>query len=363
MTENSEKQYKAEIIGSDERTDLALITIKPDGKLPVAALGDSATTQVGEWVAAFGNPYGHGHSMTKGIVSSIGREIEEINRLPLIQTDASINPGNSGGPLVNSKGLVIGVNSAIDARAQGIGFAIPIDEVKRIIPQLEKGGSIRRGYLGVALGDLDPAAVEEMGLSEEFRGAVIMNVDDGPARKAGVKRFDVVTEFNGRKIKNSRDLSDTVADVEPGQTVKMKVLRNQKPVSLEITLVERPAEKSISQRSIPTEDGATPEEPPRRQVGTAAPHNLGFNIADLTPEIRNSFNIDKEIKHPIIVAVNRNSLASRIGLRVGDLVISVNGNEPKSTQEVASGLKKGEKNSMIVARGRGISSMSFDIPK
>ena len=192
-----------------------------------------------------------------------------------------------------------------------------------------------------------------------------MNVDEGPARKAGVKRFDVVTEFNGRKIKNSRDLSDSVADVEPGQTVKMKVLRNQKTVNLDITLAERPAESSIvARRQMETPEESTQNLPPARpQLGIAAPFSIGFNIADLTPEIRNSFNLDKEIKHPIIVVVNRNSLASRIGLRVGDLIISVNSAEPKSAQDVIKSLKKGEKNSMIVARGRGISSMSFDIPK
>ena len=172
LTENADKWYKAEVIGSDERTDIALIKIKPDEKLIVAALGDSSLSQVGEWVAAFGNPYGHGHTMTKGIISSLGREIGEINRLPLIQTDASINPGNSGGPLVNSKGLVIGVNSAIDARAQGIGFAIPIDEVKRIIPQLEKSGSIRKGYLGVVLGDVrSPHRARRLGPRRPGRAA------------------------------------------------------------------------------------------------------------------------------------------------------------------------------------------------
>jgi serine protease Do len=248
LTENAEKQYKAEVIGSDERTDLALIKIKPDGKLPVVSLGDSAQSEVGEWVAAFGNPYGHGHTMTKGIISSLGREIGEINRLPLIQTDASINPGNSGGPLVNSKGLVIGVNSAIDARAQGIGFAIPIDEVKRIIPQLEKRGSIRKGYLGVVLGDVDPNAADDLGLGDS-PGAVIMNVDEGPAKNAGVKRFDIVTEFNGKKIRNSRDLSDTVADTEPGKSVKIKVLRNKKTISLDLNLAERPSDQALMRQS------------------------------------------------------------------------------------------------------------------
>ena len=131
LSEGAEKLYEAKVIGADQRADIALIKINPDGKLPVAALGSSAQVQVGEWVAAFGNPFGHGHSMSKGIISSKGRTLAEINKVPLLQTDASINPGNSGGPLVDTKGYVIGVNSAIDARAQGIGFAIPIDEIKK----------------------------------------------------------------------------------------------------------------------------------------------------------------------------------------------------------------------------------------
>jgi serine protease Do len=176
LSEGSKETYEATLVGRDERTDIALIKIKPKEKLPVAVLGSSKDLEVGEWVAAFGNPFGHGHSMTKGIVSSKGRDITEINKFPLIQTDASINPGNSGGPLVNTKGLVVGVNSAIDARAQGIGFAIPIDEVKAIIPQLESKGRIARGYLGLFLGDLDPEAAEYLGLGDQ-RGAVVTQMD------------------------------------------------------------------------------------------------------------------------------------------------------------------------------------------
>lgn len=236
LTENAEKQYKATVIGSDERTDIALIKIKPDGKLPAVSLGSSKDTEVGEWVAAFGNPYGHGHSMTKGIISSKGRAIGEINKIPLLQTDASINPGNSGGPLVNSKGQVIGVNSAIDARAQGIGFAIPIDEVKAIIPQLEQHGSIRKGFLGIQPGDLDEQAVAYLKMDDEYRGSVIIGLGEGPAKKAGLKAYDVIIEINNHRIKNARDLIDTVADLEPGKKVKVKIYRNVRGQAVEKTV-------------------------------------------------------------------------------------------------------------------------------
>lgn len=352
LSENDTKQYPAEVVGRDERTDIALIKIKPDTKLTVAVMGSSEETQVGEWVAAFGNPFGHGHSMSKGIISSKGREIEEINRLPLLQTDASINPGNSGGPLVNSKGLVIGVNSAIDARAQGIGFAIPIDEVKKLIPQLEQRGSIRKGYLGIGLGDIDDQAAEQLGL-DEFRGAVVVEVGNGPGKKAGLKPYDIITEFNGKKIKYSRDLIDAVAGTDPNTTVTLKVLRDNKTLTLKATVSERPDEKLLS-KSTSNNFQAPPS-------GQKAPHSLGAELADSTKELQEQFGISSEVKNPVVVGIERNSLASRVGLRVGDVLLSINGKEPKSAKEAMGLFKKGT-NSVRVARGRGMSAMTFDIP-
>jgi len=356
LTEDSNKQYKAEVIGRDARTDIALIKIKADVKLTAAALGSSTDTQVGEWVAAFGNPYGHGHTMTKGIISSKGREIEEINRLPLLQTDASINPGNSGGPLVNSKGFVIGVNSAIDARAQGIGFAIPIDEVKKIIPQLEQRGSIRKGFLGIGLGDIDTSSAQAMGY-EDLAGAVVLKVDDGPGKKAGLKQYDIITDFNGKKIKNSRDLTDAVSDAEPGQQVKMKVLRGEKSIDLTITPTERPSEKTLA-KTFGQQNDSQDDKNINKKSNT--PHNLGAQVSDLTNELRSEFNLNSEVRYPIITAVDRGSIASQIGLRVGDLILSVNKIEPKNAQEAIKAFKKGQ-NTLRLARGRGLSVLTFDL--
>lgn len=260
LTEGSEKQYKAEVIGLDQRTDIALIKIKPDVKLSVASLGSSKNLEVGEWVAAFGNPYGHGHTMTKGIISSKGRTIQEINKIPLLQTDASINPGNSGGPLVNSKGQVIGVNSAIDARAQGIGFAIPIDEVKTILPQLELKGALPKAYLGISPEDLDNQTLMYLGLDEENRGSVILQIQpNGPADKAGLKVYDVLTEIDDKKIKNTQDLIDTIADKEPGKKIKIKFLRNNKGQAVEkittATVEAKPADKKILQNLFQRKSG------------------------------------------------------------------------------------------------------------
>ena len=250
LTENAERQYKAELIGSDARTDIALIKIKPDVKLKAVSLGASKDVEVGEWVAAFGNPYGHGHTMTKGVISSKGRAIQEINKFPLLQTDASINPGNSGGPLVNSKGQVIGINSAIDARAQGIGFAIPIDEVKTLLPALERGESLRRGYLGVDLQDVPMQLVRSLDFDENYTGSWIANtLINGPAEKAGLRPNDIVTEIDDKKIRNAQDLMDRISDLEPGKKIKLKFLRNNRgePVAktATVTIGARPNEKEL----------------------------------------------------------------------------------------------------------------------
>lgn len=260
LSEDSEKQYKAEVIGSDARADIALIKIKPDTKLPTVSLGSSKDAQVGEWVAAFGNPFGHGHSMSKGIISSKGRAISEINKFPLIQTDASINPGNSGGPLVNSRGQVIGINSAIDARAQGIGFAIPIDEIKKLLPLLEKNGSLKRAFIGLDLADLAPQVLNYLNLDEDNRGSIIRGVvEGGPAEKAGLKIYDVIYQFNGKKVRDAQDLINKISDLDPGQKAAIKYFRNNNGKAIEksvtVTLGERPSEKEMLKRSLRVRGG------------------------------------------------------------------------------------------------------------
>lgn len=349
LSEKSDKLYDAKVIGYDERTDIALIKITPDGKLPVAALGSSKNLEVGAWVAAFGNPYGHGHSMTKGIVSSIGREIGEINKIPLIQTDASINPGNSGGPLVDTKGYVVGVNSAIDARAQGIGFAIPIDEVKAIIPQLEKSGRIQKGFIGIRLGDIDPSVDPSYLGLEEPEGAVITGIErNGPAAKAGLRPYDIVVEFNGKKIKSSTDLMDSVGDAKIGSTAPLKVIRERKPITAKVAIMERPDFNQAKNSAAPKD-----------YKGQKAPFNLGFSVTDLTPELRTEFMIPTDAQHPMIIEVERSSLASMGGLRVGDLILDVNKKEVTKALEVSKALKKGS-NTLRVARGNRLMIVTID---
>lgn len=341
LTEKNEKFYEAKVVGSDERTDIALLKISSSEKLPVAQLGSSKDTEVGEWVAAFGNPYGNGHTMTKGIVSAKGRDIGEINKFPLIQTDAPINPGNSGGPLVNSKGYVIGVNSAIDARAQGIGFAIPIDEVKTIIPQLEKTGRIRKGYLGVGLGDIDPQAANYLGM-KNLEGAVILQVEKGAAAaKAGIQAYDIVTEFNGKKIKNSSELRDAVADAAIGSTVKAKILREGKTKTLEVSILERP-----EPRKSKSNEG-------KKYFGQKAPFELGFKVADPNDILRKEFELEPDQTKPLVIEVSNRSVALRAGLQAGDLILDVNRKDVANATDVLKQLKKGA-NTLRVLRGEAV---------
>ncbi len=349
LTEGEEKFYEATVIGRDSRTDIALIKIKSDRKLTAAALGTSKDVQVGEWVAAFGNPFGHGHTMTKGIVSAKSRAIRELNALPFIQTDASINPGNSGGPLVNARGQVIGVNTAIDARAQGIGFAIPIDEVKSILPQLETRGKIRRGYIGVLLDELDPRAAKSLGLKEDQDGVVITQVEPkGPADRGGVKPYDVVIEFNDKKIKDPMDLMDAVQLTTVGQNAKMKVLRDGKERVLTIPIIERPDEPRIAGKQ------------ERKYFGQKAPFDLGFTVADLNKARSEEIGVAPQFAgRPVVIEVERTGIAGRAGLRPGDVILDINRRPVRRATDVIKNFKKGN-NTLRVARGQNVALITLE---
>ncbi len=351
LSGEEDKLYDAKVVGSDGRTDVALIKIKPDKKLPVAALGNSKDLKVGEWVAAFGNPFGHSHTMTKGIVSSIKREIAEINRVPLIQTDASINPGNSGGPLVNTQGYVVGVNSAIDPRGPGIGFAIPIDDIKKILPDLETRGSIRKGFLGVGLGDHTDESAAEFGLGDKYHGAVIVQVvPHGPADRAGLKMYDTITEVNGKKIRDSFDLTDTISGETPGTTVNLKVITaDGQRKTLKAKISERPQEPRNMYLA---------QQKNSDMRGHKAPFNIGFSVSDLNSQLRQELRIDAAVKKPVITGIERSSLASMAGLQVGDIILEVNKRPINKASDVLKSLKK-DSNSFRIARGRQIIVLTF----
>ena len=342
LEEGSKKLYEAQVIGRDPRTDIALIKIDAKEKLPVAKLGESKSVQVGEYVAAFGNPYGHAHTMTTGIVSALGREIAEINRFPFIQTDASINPGNSGGPLVNTQGFVIGVNTAIDARAHGIGFAIPIDNVKQIIAQLEKDGRVHRGYIGVSIATVTDDVAAQLGI-KEAKGVLITDVlRGGPAEKSGVKPYDIIVNIGGKDIEDATALQNAVGDTAIGSTTKLKVWRfDQNGKRSDVAL-------TIKVEDAPTEIRGTGA--PKQYFGQKAPFDLGFKIANYTEQLASELGVRSSEEFPLITDVDPQSPAAQVGLRPGDMIVDVNRRSTAKATDVLKFLRKGT-NLVRVIRG------------
>ena len=341
---NSDTLYEAAVIGHDTLTDVALIKIDAKKKLPFARLGSSRDVEVGEWVAAFGNPYGHAHTMTKGIVSAIGREIAELNRFPFIQTDASINPGNSGGPLVNTRGLVIGVNTAIDARAQGIGFAIPIDNVKQVIEQLETKGRVSRGYIGVGIDGINDEMASALGMDEPKGVLISAVVRDGPAFKAGIRPYDIVVDFGGKKTNSPAELQNAIGSTTIDSIEKVTVWRyantgTHKELSFKVKVSENPEE-------------TRPKKTQQKQYfGQKAPFDLGFKVTDYTAALAEELGLPENgPKSPIIIDIDRGSPASALGLQAGDQIIDVNRAHVNKATDVVKGLKKG-RNILRINRG------------
>lgn len=231
----------AKVVGSDHELDLAVLKIDAGKDLPVLKLGSSGAVAVGNWVIAIGNPYGLDHTVTVGVISAKGRPItvQDRNYTNLLQTDASINPGNSGGPLLNLKGEVIGINTAV-AQAQGIGFAIPSDTVNSVLNDLIKQGKVKRGWLGVEIQDVTPTVADHYGLSET-EGVLLRNiVEGGPAEKAGLKQEDIITAIDGKKVKTTGDLLEIVREAGPAKEVQVTIWRDKKAETHAVKLAERP---------------------------------------------------------------------------------------------------------------------------
>jgi serine protease Do len=249
VTMADKQVYKAKVVGRDDKTDLAVLKIAAKGELPVAQMGNSTDLKVGEWVVAIGNPFGLGHTVTAGIVSAKGRVIGAGPYDDFIQTDAPINPGNSGGPLFNMNGEMVGINTAIIASGQGIGFAIPVDLAKPLIPQLMTTGGVTRGYLGVSIQAVTPELAKGLKL-EEHQGALVSEVvSGGPAAQAGIRRGDVIVGFNDEPIKDAHDLPAVVAKTPVGEHVIVTLRRDGKPQKMPVTIGKLPAERAIGEES------------------------------------------------------------------------------------------------------------------
>ncbi len=342
----------AKIIGVDPSTDVALLKLKSfTGKnLKVSSLGNSDDLKVGNWVIAIGNPYGHAHSVTQGIVSALGRNIPEINA-EFIQTSASINPGNSGGPLINLKGQVVGINTAIDPRAQGIGFAIPINTAKNVIRQLIEKGEVSRGWLGVAIADLTPEVAKQLKVDAP-EGALVQHVGEGqPAAKAGIRVYDVITEVNGKQIASASELITYVSQVPIGQKAKLHIFRDGKPIDISVTIEQRPAENKVGQL------GNEESEPPTRQgPGADLAGKTGMVLVELSEQIRRKANLPTGTRGVLVQHLLPYSLAYQAQIRPGDVISEINRKPVASVKtaekEIDTSLKKEKKLLLRVVRNQ-----------
>jgi serine protease Do len=311
--EKDRKEYTARIVGRDPKTDIAVLKVEADD-LPHATFADSDKLEVGDVVFALGNPFGVGQTVTMGIVSAVGRGglgIEDYE--DFIQTDAAINPGNSGGALVDAEGRLVGINTAIVSRSggnQGIGFAVPANLARAIMDRLVKDGKIVRGFLGVSIQDVTPELAKEFKVPESG-GALISEVTEGSAAAAaGLKSGDVIIEFNGKPVKDSRTLRLTIGQTAPGTKADLKVLRDGKERSFKVTLKEMPGEK-LAGGGDPTRE--TEDEALR-----------GVGVSDLDANARKQFNVPEELKGAIIISVEPDSPSYAAGLREGDVILEIN---------------------------------------
>ncbi|MDH4237640.1 MAG: DegQ family serine endoprotease [Nitrospira sp.] len=348
VTLSDKREFKAKLIGTDPKTDIAVVQIDAKG-LPTVAWADSDQLEVGEFVLAVGNPFGLTQTVTLGIVSALGRAAGIAEYEDFIQTDAAINPGNSGGALVNVRGELVGINTAIFSQSggnMGIGFAVPSNMAKSIMGQLVQTGKVVRGWLGVSIQDLTPELASQFGVSET-KGVLISDVmDDSPAKKAGFERADVIVEYDGKSMDSSGHLRNAVAQTPVGKKVAVKIIRDKTPRTIELTIAEQP--KSMTQSGEgDAGDSATP-------TGVLS----GFDVRELTEELTSRYGIKSGERGVVIVRVKPGSSAEELGVREGDMVIEINRQavtSVKAYELIASKLPKDQAVLLLLKRqGRTI---------
>ena len=329
------RKFPATLVGRDPKTDLAVLKVDAPGRLPVAELGDSERLRVGQWAIAIGNPFGLDRTVTVGIISATARTRVGVTTYEnFIQTDASINPGNSGGPLLNIDGKVIGINTAIVAAGQGIGFSIPINEAKSVMAQLIASGRVVRGWLGIVIQDVTDELATSFGVRER-EGVLVADVmKGGPADAAGVKPGDVIVELGATKIKEVPDLQRRVAGAAPGQTAKLTLIRDGKPVGVTVTIGEMPS-----------------EEPTAVSLGNET-EGYGIQVEPLSPEAAERMNLPLS-QGVLVVDVAAGGPADRAGLRRGDVILEVGRqsvNDAAALARALSGLHPGDSVLLYVHR-------------
>ncbi len=322
------REFTAKVIGRDPKSDVAVIKIEANN-LPLVPMADSDKVEVGDVVLAIGNPFGIGQTVTTGIVSATGRAgAVGLDYEDFIQTDAAINPGNSGGALVDAEGRLIGINTAILSRSggnQGIGFAIPTNLARDVMDSLIKEGHVTRGYLGVMIQDVTPSLAKEFRLKEN-KGALVGDVTpSSPAEKAGLENGDIIVDFNGKAVKDSRHLKLEVARTKPGETVPVKVLRNGNSKTLEVKVKELPGTEQLAKNSDHSEDTGTLN---------------GVAVADLDSRARQQFEIPNTVKGVVVTEVDPNSAAAEAGLRQGDVIQEINRKPVRTAEEAVQMTEK-----------------------
>ncbi|MCW5603893.1 MAG: DegQ family serine endoprotease [Burkholderiales bacterium] len=340
---NDKREFKAQVIGADRRTDIALIKIEASG-LPAVRMGDPNRLKVGEWVVAIGSPFGFENTVTAGIVSAKGRSLPQENFVPFIQTDVAVNPGNSGGPLFNLRGEVVGINSQIYSRTggfMGLSFAIPIDVASDIAQQLRTAGRVTRGRIGVVIQPVTKELAESFGLSKPL-GALVNSVEKGgPAEKAGIEPGDVITRFDGKTVNSSEDLPRIVGGTRPGSRVAIQVWRNKATRDLQVTVTELQDDRTAQQ----SRRGGKPP--------AAASTQFGLTLAELTDARRGELKIEGGV-----LVENAQGAAARAGIRRGDIILSINNQVVQSVDHFVQQMGQFEKGSIVALRiRRGANSL------
>ncbi len=322
------REFKAKVVGRDTKTDLALIKISSIFRdLPTLPLGDSDKMRVGDWVLAVGNPFGLEHTVTQGIISATGRVIGAGPYDNFLQTDAPINPGNSGGPLINLTGEVIGINTAIIASGQGIGFAIPADAAKGIVAQLKEKGKVMRGWIGVSIQSMTPDLAQSLGLKNANGALVADVVPGGPADSAGIKQGDVIINFDGKAITNTSELSFRVSETGIGKIVPVTVVRNSKELTLKIAIAQMPANPVASM--LPVQQ------------------NLGMTTDNITPQFRKEYKT-RENAGVAVVSVESGSPADNAGIQPGDVIKEVDRAPVRNMKDYERAIARSEKDKPIL---------------
>ncbi|MGH8596314.1 MAG: DegQ family serine endoprotease [Gammaproteobacteria bacterium] len=350
------RELPARVVGTDPRSDIAVLKVKADDDLPTLRLGDSESLEVGEWVLAIGSPFGFDHSVTAGIVSAKGRSLPNENYVPFIQTDVAINPGNSGGPLFNLDGEVIGVNSQIYSRTggfMGLSFAIPIDVVMNVYQQLREKGSVSRGWLGVLIQDVTSELAESFQMAKPYGALVSKVLPDSPAQKAGIEAGDIITKFNGHPIESSADLPPLVGGTQDQQKIATELIREGKAQQLTITIGELPPQD---------EDLALTESSQEPGPGKLDPR-LKIRVRDLSADER------KELESAslgVLVEEVKTGPAETAGLMAGDIILQINFKETKTVAELLSitkDLPPDSKVPLLVHRQGGPLFMALELSK